>query len=91
MDGKVSLVRNALHQGFPALTTAAGENADLEKGKDIHLREIIPLCAEFPIPEWPTKLKYCKGDFLAPYFFKKHKLNLPIPQALLLTFAISPN
>lgn len=54
---------------FPALTTAAGKNADLEKVKDIHLREIIPLCAEFPTPEWLIKLKYCKGDFLAPYFF----------------------
>lgn len=63
------LVSNALNQGFPALTTAAGGNTDLEKLEDNPLRETIPLCAEFPTPELPVKLKDCKGDFLAQFFF----------------------
>lgn len=69
MDGRASLVSNVLHQWFPALTTATRENADLETVKDIHLTETLPLCAEFPTPEWAIKLKYCKGDFLAPWVF----------------------
>lgn len=68
------MVNNALHRGIPALITAAGGNVDLGnvdlgKAKDIHLREIIPLSAEFPTPEWPIKLSTAKmNDFLAPCF-----------------------
>lgn len=85
------MVSNALYQGFPALTTAAGENADLEKVKDIHLRHIIPLFAEFPTSERPIELKYCKGDFLSPlfFFFKLREFNLHISLALVVVCYLS--
>lgn len=40
IDGRVSFVSNALQQGFPPLTTAAGGNVNLKKAKDIHRQAI---------------------------------------------------